>query len=275
MTPVRRRFSYALLAFALCATGCRNFLYGNPIPPLRVLVFNIHAGKDAAGVDNLERVAAVVRETGADIVLLQEVDKFTTRSGKVDQVATLTRLTGFRAAFGKTLDYQGGDYGIAILSRWSIVGDTLIRLPVNPPQPRASGSYEPRGALRVSIAAPGGAIHVVNTHLDASRADSFRRQELPQVLAVGAAMKKKGALVLVGGDLNAEPPSEVIAMVRPAGWVDLWPICGTGNDLTYPQSKPVKRIDYLLSTPGIRCKKASVLTTDASDHRAVLFEIDR
>jgi len=42
-----------------------------------VLVYNIHAGKDAAGVPNLERVVALVKSTKADIVLLQEVDKGT------------------------------------------------------------------------------------------------------------------------------------------------------------------------------------------------------
>src|SRR5205085_9000055 len=85
---------------------------------LHVLVYNIHAGKDAKGVDSLERVAALVKETAADVVLLQEVDRNTTRSGNVDQVATLTHLTGLYGEFGKSLDYQGGDYGIAILSRW-------------------------------------------------------------------------------------------------------------------------------------------------------------
>lgn len=274
MTIIKRH-NFLFLALLLGATGCRQFLFGNPVPPVRVLVFNMHAGKDAKGVDNLQRIADVVKDTRADIVLLQEVDRFTTRSGKVDQVATLKSYTGYNAAFGKTLDYQGGDYGIAVLSRWSILGDTLFHLPVNPPQARAGGSYEPRGALRVSIAAPGGAIHVVNTHLDASRADSFRRQEIPQVLAIAAEMKIPGALVLVGGDLNSEPPSDVLGAVRAAGWVDLWTKCGSGNDLTYPQVKPVKRIDYLLARPGVTCKRASVLTTDASDHRPVLFEIDR
>ncbi len=272
---MQKRTGLALVALILAAAGCRQVFYGNAIAPVRVLVFNIHAGKDAKGADNLHRVADLVLSTGADIVLLQEVDRFTTRSGKVDQLGTLTSLTGYKGAFGKTLDYQGGDYGIAILSRWNIVGDTLIRLPVVPPQARAGGAYEPRGALRVSIAAPGGAIHVVNTHLDASRADSFRRQELPQVLSAGAAMKKPGALVLVGGDLNAEPPSEVIGMVKAGGWIDLWTKCGTGNSLTYPQDKPVKRIDYLLSGPMVTCRKASVIDSDASDHRPVLFELER
>lgn len=272
---MQKRIGLVLLALVVTSAGCRQVLYGKPVAPLRVLVFNIHAGKDAKGVDNLERVAEVVRATNADVVLLQEVDKYTTRSGKVDQLAVLTKLTGFKGAFGKTLDYQGGDYGIAVLSRWNIVSDTLIKLPVVPPQARSGGLYEPRGALRISIAAPGGAIHVVNTHLDASGPDTYRRQELPQVLAAGDAMKKPGALVLIGGDLNAEPPSEVIGMVKSAGWKDLWTKCGTGDELTFPQHKPVKRIDYLLSTPMVTCKKASVLTSDASDHRAVLFEIER
>ena len=275
MKMTRNRCSLLLLALTLSATACTHFLYGNSIPPVRVLVFNMHAGKDAKNVDNLQRIADVVRETNADIVLLQEVDRFTTRSGKVDQVATLEKLTGYNTAFGKTLDYQGGDYGIAILSRWSILGDTTFHLPIIPPQARAGGSYEPRGALRVSIAGPGGAIHVVNTHLDASRTDSFRRQEIPQVLQIAEGMIKPGALVLVGGDLNSEPQSNVLGIVKSAGWVDLWTTCGSGNQLTYPQDVPVKRIDYLLARPGVVCKQASVLTSDASDHRAVLFEIRR
>jgi hypothetical protein len=52
----------------------------------RVLVFNIHAGKDAGGKPNLEEVAALVRSVDADVVLLQEVDRGTRRSGNVDQV---------------------------------------------------------------------------------------------------------------------------------------------------------------------------------------------
>jgi len=65
-----------------------------PSRPIRVLVYNIHAGKDAARVENLSRVAGIVKDSGADIVLLQEVDNRTKRSGGVDQVARLRELTG-------------------------------------------------------------------------------------------------------------------------------------------------------------------------------------
>lgn len=96
-------------------------------------------------------MAEVVRTAGADIVLLQEVDRNTVRSGNVDQVAELTRLTGMHAQFGKSLDYQGGEYGIAILSRWPIIAREVVDLKVTPPQVRAGGSTEPRVALVVTI----------------------------------------------------------------------------------------------------------------------------
>lgn len=79
--------------------------------PVRVLVYNIHAGKDAAGADNLERVAGMVRDSAADLVLLQEVDSATERSGRVDQVAELRRLTGYHGAFGNALAFQGAATG--------------------------------------------------------------------------------------------------------------------------------------------------------------------
>lgn len=259
------------LLVSLFAFGCTG--YHSAETPLRVLVYNIHAGKDAKGVDNLARVAQIVRDTKADVVLLQEVDKGTTRSGNVDQVAELTRLTGYHGVFGKTLDYQGGDYGIAILSRWAITKDTLIHLPVEPPQFRSNVSYEPRGALRVVIASPLGLLRVVNTHMDASREDTYRLQEAKTLLAIGGALRDSTGTTLIGGDLNSEPGSAVIALFAPASWRDVFRECGKRSGLSYPADVPVKRIDYLMMTGATRCTFAEVLNTDASDHRPVLFRI--
>lgn len=260
------------LSLALLLSACASVGRG-PTDHVRVLVYNIHAGKDAQAADNLQRVAGIVRESGADIVLLQEVDRGTTRSGNVDQVERLRALTGFNAAFGKTLDYQGGQYGIAILSRWPISFDTVIHLPVEPPQHRSGVSYEPRGALRVAVESPAGRIHVLNTHIDASREDDYRRQEARTVIALADTLKRGFGIVLIGGDLNSEPESAVLGQFIAAGWRDNWKTCGRGSGLSYPADVPVKRIDYLLASGAVRCVKASVIATQASDHRPVLFEI--
>ena len=238
------------------------------------MVYNIHAGKDAGGTDNLQRVAALVAETRADVVLLQEVDRGTQRSAGVDHVAELRRMTGFHGAFGRTLDYQGGQYGIAILSRWPIVADTMIQLPVVPPQERAGGSYEPRGALHVRVALPGGSdtLDVINTHLDPGGNPHYRRQEIAGVLRAISATG--GTLTFLGGDLNATPDDSAIASIAGSGLRDAWAACrAAGPGLTYPASTPVKRIDYLWLPPRARCVEARVLETQASDHRPVLVTL--
>jgi beta-N-acetylhexosaminidase len=253
--------------------------------PVRILVFNIHAGKDAEGVDNLERVAALVRSVDADLVLLQEVDRGTRRSGGVDQLAVLERLTGYHGAFGRTLDYDGGLYGIAMLSRWPIASDTLIQLPVEPPQARAGGVYEPRGAHSARVAGPRagggggggggmvGGIGVVNTHMDAGRDDHYRRQEVETVIRVANELRAAHPFTVVGGDFNAEPGSAVIDRMAEAGWVDAWAACGTGDGGTFPAHGPVKRIDYLFLPPDVTCERAEVLAMTTSDHRPLLVTV--
>lgn len=278
MSPRRVRHALARGAAALLLlglSGCAGVGATGGAAPMRVLVYNVHAGKDAGGADNLRRVADLVLENAVDVALLQEVDRGTERSGRVDQVGELAEMTGYHAAFGRTLDYQGGEYGIAVLSRWPITEDTLFPLPVTPPQERAGGAYEPRGVLHVRIAAPGGAVHVLNTHLDPSRHDGYRRQETDAVLALAERLRGSGGTVLFGGDLNAEPASAVMAKVRERGWRDAWPGCGGGEGLTFPAGAPVKRIDYLVLPQGLRCRSATVIDSRASDHLPVLFVISR
>ncbi len=263
----------AALAAVLVA-GCAARPAAGPGPlALTVLVYNIHAGKDARGVDNLARVAALRRERGADVALLQEVDRGTRRSGGVDQPATLARLTGLAAAFGKSLDFDGGRYGLAVLSRWPVRHDTAVSLPVDLPRQRPGGSYEPRAAHRVTLDTPRGPLVVINTHLDPSGDDHYRRQEVRTVLAVAGAARAGGTPVLVGGDFNSEPGSAVQAQARAGGLRDAWGECGQGGGQTYPADSPVKRIDYLYLTGGATCAEARVLTTDASDHRPLLVRV--
>ena len=246
--------------FALaCASGRRD------AKPLRVMSYNIHAGKDAAGQPNLERVAALIKAQRADIVLLQEVDRNTRRSGNVDQLAVLMDLTAMHGAFGKSLDYDGGEYGIAVLSRRPVTEREIVPLRVDPPQKRSGGSIEPRIAFFVRT----GGVGVVNTHLDASREETYRLQEIAELLRFDTAREPD----VVGGDFNAEPGSAPHAAALAAGLRDAWAECGRGEALTYPDGTPVKRIDYLFLTGAARCDEARVLDSRASDHRPVLVRV--
>ena len=243
------------------------------VDTVRVVVYNIHAGKDAAGVANLDRVVALIRERRADVALLQEVDQNTRRSGVVDQPAVLAARSGLHVAFGSALDYDGGKYGVATLSRWPITSDTLYRLPVDPPQERAGGSREPRGLLRADIDAPFGALVVFNTHIDASRDDTWRRQEAGVIVTTVSAARQSQPLVLLGGDMNSTPESAVQQLLRAPGLRDAFAECGRGQGLTYPADSAVKRIDYLYLTAMMRCSRAEAIATPVSDHRPLFVEV--
>ena len=262
----------AIAAGIYCATCVPFVRKGDSV---RVLVFNMHAGKDAAGKANIADVGQIVRTSGADIVLLQEVDRGTNRSGKVDQLQGLVEATGFRSTFGQSLDYDGGQYGIAALSRGGFIYSETIPLPVKPIQERAGGSHEPRVALLGVAIAPTGRLQTVNTHLDASPTDAYRLQEIAGILNVVRARLSDVTPVLLGGDLNSEPDSAVVRRLRDAGLRDAWAECGRGDGLTYPADRPVKRIDYVWLSGTLRCTAAEVLDTQASDHRPLLVTLAR
>jgi endonuclease/exonuclease/phosphatase family metal-dependent hydrolase len=262
-----------LFCVAACGfiAACHGRSSPAPASTLKVLVYNVHAGKDAKGVDAIQRISDLVKSSGADIVFLQEVDKGTKRSGDVDQPAEYARRTGLHVAFGRSLDYDGGEYGIAMLSRWPITNDTAIHLPVTPAQERSGGSHEPRVAMRATTVTPLGPVALFNTHIDASGTDVWRLQEIQTIIPL--AKSEKNAPVLFGGDFNSTPESKVQNELRASGMRDSWATCGTGDGLSYPADRPVKRIDYLFLLGGVECTRAEVLVSEASDHRPVLFTV--
>jgi endonuclease/exonuclease/phosphatase family metal-dependent hydrolase len=254
------------------APACAHLPFKTPAP-LRILVLNMHAGKDAAGKPNLDGVAALVKSTAAEIVLLQEVDRGTARSGKVDQVQRLQELTGYSTAFAPSLrHYDGGEYGIAVLSRGYVGYTSTSPLQVSPAETRAGGSSEPRVALVAIANVRGTNWHVVNTHLDPAEG-AARGQEVGRLVELVHDQQAAGVSLLVGGDFNSTPDNAVLAPLRAAGLRDAWTECGSGEGFTYPADKPVKRIDYLFLSGSIHCSAASVLDTQVSDHRPVLITL--
>ena len=259
------------LVVVLCVPACKPFV--QPDRTVRVLVYNIHAGKDAAGRGNLEDVAALVKSTDADVVLLQEVDRGTQRSGNVDQVQVLMDRTEFGGAFGRTLDYDGGEYGIAALSEDGFSYSDTMSLPVSPPQARAGGSHEPRGVLVTIVRTRLGRWQALNTHLDASAGDEYRQQEADRIGELLRERRAIGLPIVVGGDFNATPDSAVVKKLLGFGLRDAWAECGQGDGFTFPAAKPIKRIDYLFLTGALTCSAAQVLDTTISDHRPLLVTV--
>ncbi len=259
-----RMASWCILA--LLSTSCAGARTSAPATAIRVMTYNIHAGQDAAQQKNLERVADLIKQAGADVVLLQEIDRRTQRAAGADHLAELERLTGMHAAFGKSLDYQGGDYGIALLSRWPLDSVRVVPLEVRPPQLRSENQYEPRVGLYARVRTPLGPLHVLNTHLDPAAEPTYRHQELIRLLAFARRTVPEAEPFILGGDLNARDDTPDIAALS-LTFVDAWRRCGDGGPgHTFPAHAPDRRIDYVLMR-GLSCSRAEVLVTQASDHR--------
>jgi endonuclease/exonuclease/phosphatase family metal-dependent hydrolase len=224
--------------------------------------YNIHVGIGMDKKLDLARIAEVIKRSRADIVGLQEVDRGVERTGRVDEVRELARLTGMDYAFAHNLDYQGGQYGVAVLSRFPILAIDHWRY-------ANRRERERRGFIRVEVEVGGRRLNFVTTHLDYQYADG-REFETEQLLKALADIR--GPLV-VAGDFNEEPGGAAYRMMLKAGFADAWANDGAPG-LTYPADKPVKRIDYLFHR-GLGDDvhaDARVPDTLASDHRPVVVQ---
>ncbi len=232
---------------------------------LRVMTYNIQTGIGEDKRLDLARVAEVIKKERPDLVGLQEVDRGVERTRRVDEIAELARLTGMDYAFADNLRYQGGWYGVAILSRLPIEKIDHWRY-ANTREPRR------RGFLRVRVRLDGRALDFVTTHLDWQHEDGrvFEARQLLDSLA------DDDAPLVVTGDFNEEPGAQAYQLMR-ARFADAWAGAHAGPDAdgrTYPADKPAKRIDYVFYNSGrFRVKGARVVETQASDHRPLVVTL--
>lgn len=200
---------------------------------LVVLTYNIHHGEGTDGVFDLPRLADVIRNSGADLVALQEVDVNTNRASGVDQAAELARLTGMYYAFGRAIPYSDGEYGDAVLSRWPMEAVERIPLPAQP-------DHEKRVAVAVDVRLPNSKrlLRFVSTHFDHTSNPADRVQQAEFLCAM---LFPHDIPTLVLGDLNARPESLPLKVLEK--W--LMPASPFGP-LTMPSSTPTRKIDWVL-----------------------------
>ena len=255
---------FALLVIFALVLFCSGFS-ATAKRTLRVMTYNIHVG---VGVDkklDLQRIADVINKEKPDLVGLQEVDRGVKRTEGKDEIAELAAMTKMEFAFAPNLDYQGGKYGVAILSRLPIKS-TVHRMFEN------KREAERRGMLEIVIELDGKRVNFVTTHLDYQFEDGrlFETEQLLKFLE-----GTKGPLIVVA-DLNDTPDGSAYQLMRTI-FGDAWIASkANGDGFSYPADKPVKRIDHIFyrTSDRVRAKKAWVVETLASDHIPVVAELE-
>jgi len=226
---------------------------------IRVLTFNIHHAEGTDGKVDVPRIAQIIRDTQADIVGLQEVDRGVERTARRDLLKEIADLTAMRFAFGKNLDHQGGDYGNAMLTSRPIVSVG------NKSLPNVDGG-ESRGVLQVVVDVDGMHVLVLTTHLDHRSADPQRVASADAILEMSQAFGS-GPVIAVG-DFNDVPNSTTWNRLMTV-FTDTWTAVGRGDGFTIPVEAPTRRIDWIL-VRGLEPVSAEVLRSEASDHLPVL-----
>jgi endonuclease/exonuclease/phosphatase family metal-dependent hydrolase len=225
---------------------------------LRILAYNIRHGEGMDSVINLKRVAELISELEPDIVTLQEIDSAVERTFAVNQVAVLGELTGMHALFGGFFDYQGGRYGMGLLSRYPILAYENHRLP---------DGLEPRTALAARIDVDGTELVVVGIHLYATH-----EERMAQARRVIDLLQDEAAPVILAGDCNSTPDSEVMAL-----FAGPWQIPDKGDDnFTFPSDTPDREIDYIIYRPADRFVIIDHWPVDeplVSDHRPLILDL--
>ena len=229
---------------------------------IRAASYNI---RHCAGTDDkldLERTAKTMATFKADIIGLQEVDLNCKRSGSVNQPRELGRRLKMHAAFGAFMDYDGGQYGMAILSRYPLVNTQSIRLP---------NGHEPRVALQAEVRLPNGeSLVVINVHFDWVDDDKFR---FAQASSLADHLKKLDKPYILLGDFNDQPGSRTIKLFQSLAVEADKP---ENNRLTFSSIKPEVEIDFIFAAPAVRWRVGQARVLDVpvvSDHRPVVTDL--
>ncbi len=222
---------------------------------IKILSYNV---RNCIGLDrtaDYDRIAKIISRIDADVVAIQELDSATTRSKGVVVLNELASKSGMFATYSASIDFQGGKYGVGILTREKPVSWQRITLP---------GKEERRSMLLVEMKE----FVICCTHLSLTKEDRIISVQL-----INEAASKFSKPVFLAGDLNTEPNTlELKSLERD------WILLNNPTDLTFPADIPNKCIDFILIRKDEKVQSKIIASeveaeTVASDHRPVWVQL--
>lgn len=244
------------------------------MPLIRVASFNAHYGYDTRG--RAFDVAAVCRDLGADVLVVQESWLPDDRVSDVDRAASEMGYTVTHEAMG-TARISGhkprlvssgradGKLAISMLSRLPVRGTRVIEMHHLP-----LDSAPRRFAIALDVEVDGEVFSYVGTHLDhLTHGSPYQltklRRELPgdhRSSGRGPGSDRPAALA---GDMNMWGP--VLSLLMPG-----WRRAVKGR--TWPNVFPHSQIDHIMVNPLVRVRGYDVLHSGRSDHRPVRADLE-
>ena len=241
-----------------------------PEKPLRIMSFNMQAGMavthyhhyltrswrhvfpPASAFEALRPIGHLFHH--CDIVALQEVDAGSLRSGFINQLQHLAQQSGFHFTFQQINRDLGrlGQYANGLLARVQPASVEEHQLP----------GLRGRGVILARFGQPGREVTVLNVHL--ALTGTARKRQLAYIRTL---IEHERHIILMG-DLNCSHGELLASPLGDMHWQ--W----TYGDLnTYPSWRPVRRLDHILVSSGLKIVHVSVPDIRLSDHRPVLMDV--
>ena len=218
---------------------------------VRIMSYNV---RHCAGMDlvvDYDRTAEVILKQMPDIVALQELDSMTGRSGRKYQIEELTNRTKYYSIFGKAIDYDGGGYGVGVLTKEKPLSTKRIPLPGD----------EPRVLLLVELEN----YVIACTHLDLE--EDARLASIPLIINEAERWQKP---FILAGDWNDSPNSQLLQELTKYFTIN------SDNEPTFPADEPTGCIDYVATFNNCPAKTIESVVVDepeASDHRPLAVRL--
>ena len=230
---------------------------------IKLMTFNILHGYNFAqknGID-LALMADTIRNCGGEIVGLNEVRDEGRDEDYTAQAKIIAQQLGYHWYFAKAIDFPGGPYGNALISKYPILS-AETHLIEDPLVKDEDTYYETRCIIKAVIEVPGisGGLTVLASHF--GLAQSEKRNAVAKFLELTEG--QTGPYVFMG-DLNMQPDDEklrpVYARLKDTACVMAEP------KLSCPSDYPDQKIDYIFVNRETEVLSADIPAIVASDHR--------
>lgn len=236
---------------------------GDPMGFLTLMTYNVFSGRTIDGRYDLKGKIETIRRVSPDILGLNEVHLNTKHSGFTSQTETYAETLGYAYRyFARAIDHDGGEYGIALLSRYPFLSCRTVPVPETLPVDDKI-SFEPRVHIDAVLEAGGKKIRVLASHYGLT--ENEQRNAVSETIR----LSKTELPVIFMGDLNAEPEHPVLSPVF-RFFIDAAAGLPKNESFTFRSDRPDRRIDYIFVSEDFKIRKAYVPASAESDHRPVV-----
>ena len=222
---------------------------------VKLMSYNVRNTKGMDGIRNLQRVANVIINEAPDVVAVQELDSMTTRSNQQYVLGELAERTQMHATYAPAISFQGGKYGIGILSKETPLNIRTYPLPG-------------REEARMLLVAEFENYFFACTHLSLTEEDRLASLDI-----IKSSVVKSNKPYFLAGDLNDQPDSKFIQALQ-----EDFQVLTHIKKPTFPAPEPTETIDYIAAWKHGSNDFANLLAQVleepvASDHRPLSVQL--